>query len=69
MKFAALITALGIGIKVDSDDDAEGGESSSKFDLSKLRYDRIIIMTDADVDGRPYPNPAADILFQLHAAT
>jgi DNA gyrase subunit B len=45
-----LITALGTGIgKAGSE--GSGGEGKDDFDVAKLRYHRIIIMTDADVDG------------------
>ncbi len=50
----AMITALGAGISNHQDgDEAENGEqeATSQFDLTKLRYHRVIIMADADVDG------------------
>ncbi len=48
----AIITALGTGIWVeDGKHRRKGGDTSTEFDINKRRYDRIILLADADIDG------------------
>ena len=49
-EIGTLITAIGAGVG-NPTDDIQQNKLEGKFDLNKMRYHKIIIMTDADVDG------------------
>ncbi|PPR45169.1 MAG: DNA gyrase subunit B [Alphaproteobacteria bacterium MarineAlpha5_Bin11] len=50
VEIGTLITAIGAGVG-NPTENLDINTSEGRFDLSKMRYHKIIIMTDADVDG------------------
>ena len=53
-----IFTALGVSIGTEED--------SKALNTAKLRYHKIVIMCDADVDGSPHCNPNHDLLLPLY---
>ena len=51
-----IIKVLGCGVEVSS----KANKELSTFHLDGLRWNKVVICTDADVDGFPDPHPDSD---------